>query len=195
MSSLPPLLPFNSLKCNTTFRGSIIRAIQENSLTVIDFTVASLFSPYAQIGACFKEVKVLKVKLWLVTTLSASSSGVISFCVSPKDLVNAKDSYANFSCTPGVMTRKSYQTLHGQYFPTEPDERNWFPIIGSQHLFTVQIFGKDLPKPSGTTTAVDVQIIWDAHLQFRGRMGQSAIVTSGEFEMIPTRMESMNLSS
>lgn len=174
MSSLPPPIPFNNLKCNTVLRGSSTKKIQENVLVVADFSVAAIISGFPQIVAVFKEIKISKVKVWLVTTLSTSSSGVISFAITPKDMVNAKDTYAGFSCTPGVMTRKSFQTLHGQYHPTEPDERNWFPINSTRQLFTAQIFAKDLPTSNSTNdTAVEVQLIWDAHVMFRGRTSPS----------------------
>lgn len=199
MSSLPPPLSFNGLKCNTTFRSSILLQIQDNSLLAHDFSIKDLSKSYPQMISCFKEVKIMKVKFWLVTTLSAASSGVISFCVTPKDMVNSKDSYANFSCTPGAMTRKSYQTLHGMYFPTEPDERNWFPIDSTKHLLTLQIFGKDLPKSSGTDTSVEVQIIYDAHLAFRGKAATQTGLANAfcdEFEIIPSQgVEAMSLVS
>lgn len=188
MSSLPPLTSFNGLKCNTVLRSSVIKGISENMLQVVDFTTSSLFASYPQLTSVFKEVKVCKVKVWLVTTLSSASSGVISLCVTPKDLVNSQDTYAGFSCTPGVMTRKSFQTLHGLYYPTEPDERNWFLISAKRHLFTAQIWAKDLPKPTGTSTTVDVQLIYDAHVMFRGRVTQktSSDANLCEFEMLST---------
>lgn len=190
MQNLPPPLPFNGLRSNTVLRGSVLLKIQENSLVVNDFTVVTALGGYPQLKSCFREIKVLMVKVWLVTTLPTSSSGVISLCVAPKDMINTKDTYAGFSCTPGVMTRKSYQTLHGKWYPTEPDERNWFPVDADKHLFAIQIFGKDLPKV-GTSTEVEVQIIYDAHVLFRGRASPSTV--ADEFQFVDG-ISSMNVN-
>lgn len=185
----PPPTSYSSIRCNTTLRGTLVTRISDHHLFTGLFSVNNLLTGYPKLASVFKEVKILKVKVWLVTTLPSSASGIISLLVAPSALAYSSDDFADFSCSPGVMTRKSFQTLHGVYYPTQPSERNWFPVGSQEKAFAVQICAVNIPElpalnPPPLTSPdlvsadpklkrADVQIVWDAHLMFRGRYSQS----------------------
>lgn len=192
----PPLQPFNKKLMNTVVRGCVFKTIQESSLLVIDFTVQAVISSYPQLTSCFKEIRIKRVNVWMYTTLSAASSGTITLAVCPKDEINPSATPVTLATTPGSITRRVWQSLHAMYYPTEPDERNWFPIKQDKHLFVVQIIGKDLPKPGNSINpdVLDVQIVWDAHVELRGQAIVKGILPSRTYPPITEEFEVVNMN-
>lgn len=191
ISSLPPLQPFNKSLVNTVLRTSIVKELQADSFQVVDFTVKDVFANYPQLVACFKEVKIGRVRVWVTPTLSTSSAGVYTLCVCPKAEIDPKTDFAGLSATPGCITRKVFQTSHAVYYPTEPDERNWFMLGDSKHLFVVGLMCTGLDKTNGVDqTKMKYMITCDAHVRFRGRTTVTQ-APEPEFEIVES-LELMN---
>lgn len=169
MTNSPPLLPFNRKLVNTTFRGSAIKGIEENNVLNVVFTTQTIIAGYPQVVAAFKEMKILRAKVWAYTTLSAAASGTITMITCPPELAQSKTTAEFVAAAPGAITRKVWQPLHGVYYPTEPTERDWFDIGSTHSVFVVQLFPKDLPKSDSTTPKNEVQFVWDVHVQLRGQ--------------------------
>lgn len=183
MPTLPPLQPFNRQLVNTVLRTSTVQSMNQNSLTVHDYTASSLFASYPQLVSCFREVKIQKVRVWVVPACSTSSAGLYTVCVAPKDQLNSKEDFDGLSQDPGCITRKVFQTTHAVYYPTEPTERNWFPAKNTQHLFAVQLMCTGLDDTNGVKQpGMTYQVICDAHVRFRGRA--TVAKSSDTFEVI-----------
>lgn len=190
MSTLPPLQPFNRQLVNTVMRTTYIKTLEPDSLEVTDFTATSLFSAYPQLVSCFKEVKIQKVKIWVIPSLGTASSGIYTLCVAPKSEVNGKDNFNGLSQTPGSITRKVFQTAHAMYYPTEPDERNWFSVTLTKQLFTVQVICTGLDQTNSVKQpSMQYQIVCDAHVRLRGRA--SSITDDKDF-IVVERLKQMS---
>lgn len=137
----------------------------------------------------FKEMKVVRVKIWAYTTLPTSASGIITMITSPADLSQKKTTAVLAAAAPGAITRKIYQPLRGVWFPTEPSERDWLTIDNSKLLFTVQFFPSNLPKSDSTTAANGLTIIIDAHVQLRGQLngvkGTDPLAVNTPYDAVP----------
>lgn len=185
MASLPPLLPFNDHKVATVLRSSYTFKITNGQPVGVPITSVSVLSGYSRLRSTFREMKLLKAKVWLVPTLSNQSSGLIAMSVGPKSLNVPPTTYVDFSCSPGCIARKSYQTLRGMYYPTEPAERNWIRTASSFHFGSAFIIPYGLPKvekvdpKTGEKKLVDVpysvQLILDCHVILRGRTAAKQI--------------------
>lgn len=176
MTAAPPLMPFNRSLMNTTLRGSSVKTFASSALLTLDFTTDVIFSAYASLVNAFREVKVQRVKVWVYTSLSSSSSGLATMIVAPKDEINAAESLATVTSSPGAITRKIWQPFHGVYYPTEPDERNWFTTSDKRHLFVLQFYAQDLPPVNSANEKRELQIVWDAHVRFRGQSSSTKAV-------------------
>lgn len=187
MTSAPPLQNFNKILSNTVLRGSSSDKIQVSSLVAIDFTKSNLFADYSSLAAAYKECKIKKVCVWVSTNLSATSPGLWTSIVAPVDEINGKDTYSMLSASPGSYTRKIFQPLHGVYYPTEPAERNWFDTKSKDYLFTLQVMTSEMPPNNSIKyDPIYIQVIWDAHILFRGRRTQTPQVSALEdFEITP----------
>lgn len=174
LTATPPLLPFNRKAVNSTFRSAITQSISNNSFLTLSFYTKTLVEGYPHVFESFKEMKVVRVKIWAYTTLPTSASGIITMITSPADLSQKKTTATLAAAAPGAITRKIYQPLRGVWFPTEPSERDWFPIgndsTKDKLLFTVQFFPSNLPKTDSTTAAHGLTLIIDAHVQLRGQI-------------------------
>lgn len=169
MTTSPPLLPFNRRLVNSTFRGSALKGIQDGAITTVSFNAQTIIAGYPQVVSAFKEMKILRVKVWAYTTLSSAAAGTITMITCPVDLIQPRTTAVFAAAAPGAITRKVWQPLHGVYYPTEPSERDWFDIGSTNAVFAVQLFPKDLPKSDSTGPAYEIQLIWDAHVQLRGQ--------------------------
>lgn len=167
ISARIPLQPFNKQLVNTVLRGSHTVGFQNNSLLVVDFTSEAIIAAYPQLFQSFREIKIQKVRVWLQTLSGTSSPGVISMIVAPKDEINSKATYDVVASTPGSITGKAFSTLHGVYFPTEPDERNWFLHSTNKHLFSVCFMAQGMAS-NALANELKIQIVWDAHVRMRG---------------------------
>lgn len=180
--SLPPLQPFNRQLVNTVLRVSIVKSMNPDSLVVHDYSTSVLFSSYPQLVACFREVKIQKVRVWVVPASSTSSAGLYTICVAPKDQINVKEDFNGLSQDPGCITRKVFQTSHAVYYPTEPSEKNWFPTTSAQHLFSVQLICTGMDKSNSIAEpGMTYQVICDSHVRFRGRSTSRTVDT---FEVV-----------
>lgn len=168
MTTTPPLLNFNKQLMNTVIRGSTVKGITNNSLLVVDFTVASLIASYSQLVSVFTEFKIARVKVWAYTTLSTSASGVATMLVTPHDEVSPATSYEQLTSTPGAIVRRIWQPFHGNYYPTSPSDREWFIADSKKQLCTLHFFAKDIPAPNDAVTKNEIQIVWDVHIKCRG---------------------------
>lgn len=169
MTTSPPLLPFNKKLVNSTFRGSAIKGLTENSALTVEFTTQTIISGYPQVVSAFKEMKIIRAKVWAYTTLSTTATGTITMITAPPELVQSKTTAVFAAAAPGAITRRVWQPLHGVYYPTEPTERDWFDIGSTHKVFSVQFFPKDLPKTDSVAAAVEIQLVWDVHVQLRGQ--------------------------
>lgn len=183
--NLPPLQSFNKQLMSTTIRTSFHRELQENSLDVYDFSTTNLFASYPQLKACFREVKVLSSKVWVIPSAGTSSAGLYTILIQPKDEISNTNDFAGLCDTPGAVTRKVYQPTHAKYYPTEPDERNWFTTSDDKHLFTLQAMAIDLDKSNSVKVAakLSIQVIYDTQIRFRGRTTTSKSSLS-DFEVV-----------
>jgi hypothetical protein len=172
MKSIPPMVPFNRTMMNSIVRGSSFGLLEENSVTFKPFTIQTMISGFSQLVSCFTEIKILKVFVWMTTTMPTSSTGVITMITTPTDefAQPTKVTYQSLAAVPGAITRKVYQTLHGVYYPTEPKEKDWFKIDDNKTFFNVYWIGKDLPTGDAIRKINDYQLIWDAHIKVRGRV-------------------------
>lgn len=183
ITSYPPLVSFNKQLLNTTLRFTSTGSFQVDSLIAHDFTVKTLFTGYPQLVSCFKELKIIRAKVWITPAAGMNSAGFYTICVTPHDLINPSETFTGLSSNPGSMTRKVFQPLHGSYFPTEPDERNWFPASSDKHLFVVQLMANSLDASGSTNqTKIAYQLVCDVHMRFRGRV--STVKNELDFELI-----------
>lgn len=163
-----PLQPFNRQLMNTVLRGSTTKSFNDNSLLIVEFTSDALLGAYSQIFASFREIKIQRVHVWVQTLCSTATSGVFTIVVAPKDVINNKATYDQLASTPGSISGRAFNTLHGLYYPTQPDERNWFPKHSTKSLFVVQFMSNGIPKENTINPSLKLQLVWDAHVRARG---------------------------
>lgn len=191
ISNQPPPLHFNQQMMNTVLRYSVSKIANNDELLVLDFTTDNLFSSYPQLRICFREVKIIRSKLWIMPQLSSTAPGLYTFCVAPKDQVNPSETFNGLSSTPGCITRKVSQTAKAVYYPTEPSEKDWFPVGSGRHLFVGQVFATGLVKSNGINVNgnLPLQVVCDTHLRFRGRASNKT--SYAEYEVV-SAMDAMN---
>lgn len=168
MTSAPPLLSFNRQLMNTVLRGSMTIGISAGTLYSENFNVKSLISGYSQLVSVFTEFKVTRVRVWAYTTLSTSAPGVASMVVTPSDYIPQTATYEQITVIPGAITRRIWQPFHCVYYPTSPNEKDWFLSSEAKTLFTLMFMCKDVAAPEAATYKNELQIIWDVHIRCRG---------------------------
>jgi len=170
-TALPPLVPFNRCLMNTVLRGVATKKFEVNSLLAVDFATTAIFGAYSQLISSFREVKIMKVRVWITTSFNASSSGQFVMITCPKDELDSHGKFDTLASTPGAIIRKVYQPAYGIYYPTEPSERDWFLTSSAKQLFVVLLLFKDVAKQNGVNPdpPLEFTLTWDAHVKFRGK--------------------------
>lgn len=176
---------------NAVFRSSHMHELKPDTYLSLVFRTQTLVSGYPQVVAAFKEIKVLKVKVWAYTSLSTSSPGTLTMITCPMGLAQKNSTQKLAVAAPGAITRKIWQPLHGVYFPTEPSERDWLPIDTQHLVFDLEFFPWNIPVPAELNEVqyAQIQIIVDAHVMLRGQrngvLGTAPISTTIPYADLP----------
>lgn len=162
----PPALSMMSNQCSLW-----LRTVQKLSFTNAKYnekwnpSITTLIgNPWKPLANLFAELKVLRVNVYLYTrNTSLSSVGIHSLVVADKDEVYdvARD-FISTSSTPGAVTRRITQPLHGTWFPTEPSDRDW-TLFNDATTYLDVVYAVD-----GATLPLEFDLFFDVHCRFRG---------------------------
>lgn len=121
-------------------------------------------NPWDSLSKLFAEIKILRVNIYLYAkSISYQSVGIHTLVVTDKHEICETDrDFISTSSSPGAVTRRITQPLHGSWFPTEPTDRDWMPFNAKSDVLDVAY------ATDGITLPMDFDLFFDVHCRLRG---------------------------
>jgi len=140
MPTAPPRLSItsNTRRINISYGVTILDSVKR-----VDVKFSDVFTQGPNIGIPFqyREGKILTVKVFWQSDNATSDAG--SVCLNVEDYgENAGTDTCDFHelmSYPGSMTRKVWQNVSNRWFPTEPSDRNYCDLLGSDGILTFTV--------------------------------------------------------
>lgn len=163
-SNAPPRLSITS----NTRRIKIPYAVEvATNSSRIDVTIASLFAHPPNTGFRFqyRESRINSVSVYWQSDNATSDAG--SVCLNVEDFgENQGTDTCDFSelvTYPGSMVRKVWQNVSNRWFPTEPSDREFHQINGTDGLLTITV------RHSISNSKLKGRLICSFNASLRGR--------------------------
>lgn len=108
-----------------------------------DVTYSSIFTqgPNTGIPFQFREGRILSAKIYWQSDNSTSDAGSVCLNVEDYGENNGTDKcdFYELVSYPGSMVRKVWQNVSNRWFPTEPSDREYRDLTGTDGIFTVTV--------------------------------------------------------
>lgn len=133
----------------------------------VDVTFSSIFQygPNTGLPFQYREGRVLSAKIFWQSDNSTADAGSVCLNVEDYGENDGTDScdFHELIAYPGSMVRKVWQNVSNRWFPTEPSDREYRGLLGSDGIFTITV------RHSISASKLKGRIVCILNMSFRGR--------------------------
>lgn len=133
----------------------------------VDITYATIFAygPNTGLPFQYREGKILSAKIYWQSDNATADAG--SVCLNVEDFGENNGTegcdFHELVAYPGSMVRKVWQNVSNRWFPTEPSDREFRSLLGTDGAFTVTV------RHSIATSKLKGRVICMLNMALRGR--------------------------
>lgn len=167
-----------------SFEGDTVHASDHPTNVKVDADFGYLLAQdwRQRYSVLFREAKIHKVEAWFMPYASITHPGLYVFNISDIDENKIDNAAGVWNLgAPGSVVRRMNQVGYRVWYPTEPDDRNWF-VLSSDHRFLTyaisaaeKAYWEQTSDKSGNpldvkeNASIAGKLIVNTHASFRGK--------------------------
>lgn len=159
------VIPYATNLSDTTF----------NFFTSLNINALLSYSPNLGFALAYSEIKLHRVRVWFQSDYGTNTTGSIVLVVADSHEMLQSKEFDELCTYPGAMVRKIWQNVSGQWYPTEPSDREWISVKDSANEMINIIVCS-----SSTSAKLSGRLIAHCDVSFRGRNSKAAVLNRVE---------------